>query len=713
MSADRFRIKSVGTGTSLIATKSNGKLAYDPHAADFKSLAGGTGVSVTSTANTITINVPEASSQFNVTTFGALGNGRTLTDITTTASSAVISSASYSFVAADVGKLITIAGAGAAAARLNTSIASVAANGTATLTVAPSTSIAGTGVSTFGTDDTVAIQAAVTAAAASSNGGLVMLNDAVYIVDSLTWASKVSMMGLGAGKSVLFHLRTSNMVHAVIEALGGGVGNLYTDCQFTNFEIDCTASITTSYAVGQKCIYIQFMLRALFQNLYLHDSPATCLGVDYLLDSNIIANVVTGGGRGNNGSQPGGAGIGIAVGGNSTELENCNVIGNIIRNCKTYAIFFEGNGASAVGNTWTRIIGNFIYQSASFTSFGGIGDCGNKKIIIEGNHVIGNFGARDGITVIGGTIGGAAGEQGLIANNYVEGFVNGISINWTTAPTSAICEYVISNNKCIANTDNGIRIIASGTTGMETLKITDNFVSRNNGSGIYFTGVATAKDVTIANNICKNNGLSNFGAAEVGGISISTPITKLRIVNNICYDNQGSPTQQYGLIVTGIAATGCIIVGNDFSGNATDGISLASGGTVAGTLINNVGYNSVGRVTAQTAAAASVAALTVPASDSSYKVSANVLVTTATTHNFTVTCAYTDEGNTARTATFNFANVGGTIATAIANAGGAVPYMSLPLHIRCKASTTITIATTGTFTTVTYNAEGYIQQLPT
>lgn len=118
-----------------------------------------------------------------------------------------------------------------------------------------------------------------------------------------------------------------------------------------------------------------------------------------------------------------------------------------------------------------------------------------------------------------------------------------------------------------------------------------------------------------------------------------------------------------------------------------------------------------GRSTAQTAAVASVATYTVPAADGSYVVHANVLVTTSTTHNFTVTCAYTDEGNTARTATLNFQVVGGTIATAIANAGGAVPYMGIPIHIRCKASTAITIATTGTFTTVTYNVEGYISRI--
>lgn len=114
---------------------------------------------------------------------------------------------------------------------------------------------------------------------------------------------------------------------------------------------------------------------------------------------------------------------------------------------------------------------------------------------------------------------------------------------------------------------------------------------------------------------------------------------------------------------------------------------------------------------AQTAANASVSTYTVGAADGSFEVSANVLVTTSTLHNFTVTCAYTDEGNTARTLTFSFSQLAGTFVTTITNAGGAVPYEGISLHIRCKASTAITIATTGTFTTVTYNVQGIIRQL--
>jgi len=169
-----------------------------------------------------------------------------------------------------------------------------------------------------------------------------------------------------------------------------------------------------------------------------------------------------------------------------------------------------------------------------------------------------------------------------------------------------------------------------------------------------------------------------------------------------------------------------MIIGS--TGYAWNSVGFYFNSATSKALISNTGsfsrYNNVatagiglaaiyaaGRSTAQTAAVASVATYTVGAADGSFEVSANVLVTTSTVHSFTATCAYTDEGNTTRTLTLQFSNLAGTLLTAIANAAGAVPYEGVPLHIRCKAGTTITIATTGTFTTVTYNVEGVIKQM--
>ncbi len=125
-----------------------------------------------------------------------------------------------------------------------------------------------------------------------------------------------------------------------------------------------------------------------------------------------------------------------------------------------------------------------------------------------------------------------------------------------------------------------------------------------------------------------------------------------------------------------------------------------------------IGVARYSRLTAQTTAVSGVGSTTVGAVDASYVVSCNILVTASTTHSFTAVVNYTDEGNTARAATFNFSIVAGTLSTLVTNAGGTVPYMGVPLHIRCKAATGISISTVaGTFTSVTYNIEAQITQV--
>lgn len=112
-----------------------------------------------------------------------------------------------------------------------------------------------------------------------------------------------------------------------------------------------------------------------------------------------------------------------------------------------------------------------------------------------------------------------------------------------------------------------------------------------------------------------------------------------------------------------------------------------------------------GRKTGQTAAQSNVFTYTNGTADASFIVSANVNVTTSTTHDFTVTVSYTDETTTARVLTLNFSLLDGTITADVDDANGAVPYSGFSVRIRAKAGTSITVATSGTFTTVVYNVE--------
>jgi hypothetical protein len=117
------------------------------------------------------------------------------------------------------------------------------------------------------------------------------------------------------------------------------------------------------------------------------------------------------------------------------------------------------------------------------------------------------------------------------------------------------------------------------------------------------------------------------------------------------------------------------------------------------------------RSTGQSGAITSQTTYTVGASDGTFVVGADVTVTASTTHNFAVQVGYTDETNTARTLVMTLSTEAGVLVIAITNVTGAGVYLGTSLQIRAKAATAITIKTAGTFTTVTYNMDGRIQQI--
>lgn len=131
-------------------------------------------------------------------------------------------------------------------------------------------------------------------------------------------------------------------------------------------------------------------------------------------------------------------------------------------------------------------------------------------------------------------------------------------------------------------------------------------------------------------------------------------------------------------------------------------IATAGGGVPA--------LRAAGRVTAQSAANSSISTYTLPASDGSYEVSMNMNVTAATALSTSMNCTYTDEANVSRTMILPTTSLSGTfLAGGLVTATGA--FETPVMHIRCKASTAITLLTaTGTFTGVTYTAEGNIKQ---
>lgn len=228
---------------------------------------------------------------------------------------------------------------------------------------------------------------------------------------------------------------------------------------------------------------------------------------------------------------------------------------------------------------------------------------------------------------------------------------------------------------------------------------------------------------------------SSTGVAITGAVSATKAITEKQAAGDT-YINSGiilirnGNNNQWNAVIDGSSNFAMGYAANPaVPGDFVTYLTLSNVGALAVTSFSTTGkyttYNNVAtagwgvpaiygtnnRAVGVTGSQASLYTYTVGGADGSFLISANVLVTTATLHNFTVTCTYTDESNTARTLTLTFSQTSGTLLTAITNVTGAGAYEGVQLHIRAKAGTTITFATTGTFTTVTYNAEAVLAQI--
>lgn len=144
-------------------------------------------------------------------TYGALGDGTGATGGSINSASAALTVTGAAFVSGVAGMTIVVPGAGAAGVDLVTTILTRTDATHVTLAAAASTSVSGVEV-LYGTNDTAAVQAALTAACAAASGSTstaksqnvgadVYFPPGVYLVTSLT------LQPSGAGNNALFNFR--------------------------------------------------------------------------------------------------------------------------------------------------------------------------------------------------------------------------------------------------------------------------------------------------------------------------------------------------------------------------------------------------------------------------------------------------------------------------------------------------------------------------
>lgn len=424
-----------------------------------------------------------------------------------------------------------------------------------------------------------------------------------------------------------------------------------------------------------------------------------------------------------------------AGGGSSAWSSLTNPTANLSLATSTYTTAFSGTGGWSITNTTARVggfayppsslgvYGNHAYNDGSGT-FGVYAQSNTLDLIYMGYDTTAGFGYVQSfsqgnstepliLNPIGGNVG--IGGGGATPNALFQ-LDNPNALSTTYGSVNTLW---IGDQAGTLNYKNGVGFgFHSGTVTVPT-----NFFGVNtatlDGTGPYlsYDFVWAARLHSQAYNTAPTETMRLTSAGNLG-INDVAPAAKLSVVGGAQIgfsSGQAAPTN--GLIVNGHVSIGSTNSTQLFSVGSSAGFAIGLGGvinTYSGVVTaGNLGVPAIygyGRSTAQTAAVTSVATYTA-SGDGSYYVSANVNVTAAATASFQVTCSYTDETNTSRVAVLSFSSITGTFLNTITNVTGTGAYEGIPLHIRAKNGTTITIATTGTFTSVTYNVEGAITEI--
>lgn len=550
----------------------------------------------------------------NAMDYGVIPDGIRLIDVAITAGQSVVTSPTYSFTSADVGKLIAIKGAGevptfntlAAFEPLNAYIGSVT-NGAANLVTTQGGSTPKTAVTTvtaasaiFGTNNFDALSA-VNSAAFGMGGGVIDLPAGIIVLnDTLEMLNRVKWQGKGQRSTLFKYIRTDVMGPSIFTGLNASASSPTMDWGTADFAMDLSDATVSGYSVSKKFYYGQWLVRPIVERMFMIGSPATSVGMDFMVDARIQDNIIYNSGRrngaavGNGGS--GGAAIGIGttsglitVSPGLTRPDSYLVTGNQIYYPTRYGIFVE-NQSTLRSKGSVIISNNIIHMEAN--SLVGIADCGNEKIIVSNNHINGK-GAGVGIKTSKGTISNSlAGIGGSFLGNTINNVSIGISVDYSDETAAIDASYTVRGNKIVASQSDGIQIKTSATAGytVSNLIVENNEVSEGQKAGISFIGTAPVKAITVAGNKCWNNGKSGTGLRS--GVYFGIDADIVRFTENDLYDLQGTATQVYGLeLAAGVDLTKTIFGSNLFDGNLTAPVGLNTTGTITGKITDtNLGY---------------------------------------------------------------------------------------------------------------------------
>jgi len=263
-----------------------------------------------------------------------------------------------------------------------------------------------------------------------------------------------------------------------------------------------------------------------------------------------------------------GSGIGATIIKQGASLNNDVILADTITNFMVRGLSIDGNKA----NNATGDSGIAIYDSNNWT-IENVESYGNKLkgfvcVVVAANCEDGTFinceahdNDQDGFTWASGLTadGFVCRRVGCINCNSHDNTLYGVGIVTPAATYSRAEDTFVVNCRIVDNGTYGIEIF-----GAKAPIIQGNIISDNGMHGVDLGSATNAAykviNAIVSGNICRNS------RSGYSGIRVQSSDYHL-IYGNVCYDDQGSPTQAYG--ISGSDGTGGKIYGNTYWGNAT------------------------------------------------------------------------------------------------------------------------------------------------
>jgi parallel beta-helix repeat protein len=254
-----------------------------------------------------------------------------------------------------------------------------------------------------------------------------------------------------------------------------------------------------------------------------------------------------------------------------THSIRCKIDNCIAYDYKDYGYFMNYNTDCAITNCMARGKGDAGWKASP--TGGGIGSRVAVNCLIANNVCEDNW--QNGINTGSDTVAGDATSYGIsilgnICRNNNQGAGSGWGGIFMYAEAGVGTEdFLVANNICFddqaaAETQKfGIRISSGSQVGH---MIVNNICKGNAETGIVLSG----HELFAEGNVCKNNGQITTGY----GINL-TGASDSVVRGNVCYDDQGTPTQLQGIRVDGGGSIRNDVSGNKCFGNKQEGIYIS------------------------------------------------------------------------------------------------------------------------------------------